>query len=44
MSLTPEEAYFQLGRLVAEMPDLAAGAITPETKAWLARADLGATF
>jgi hypothetical protein len=40
MSLTPEEAYFQVGRLVAELPDLTAGAITPETKAWLARADL----
>jgi hypothetical protein len=39
MSFTPEEAYFQLGRLVAELPDLAAGPIAPATKAWLERAD-----
>jgi hypothetical protein len=39
MSLTSEEVLFQLGRLVAELPDLAAGPITPETKAWLERAD-----
>jgi hypothetical protein len=38
MSLTPEELYFELGRLLAEMPDLATGPITPETNRWLARA------
>jgi hypothetical protein len=30
MSLTPEELYFELGRLMAEMPELATGPITPE--------------
>jgi hypothetical protein len=40
MSLMPEEAYFQLGRLLAELPDLAADPITPETKTWLERAHL----
>ena len=40
MSLTPEEAYFQLGNLVAELPDLATGPITPEMKAWLRREEL----
>src|SRR6266700_3794122 len=39
MSISPEEAYFQLGRLLAELPDLAAGEITPAIKAWLKRAD-----
>lgn len=38
MSLTPEEVYFQLGTLMAELPDLAAGPTTPEMKAWLLRA------
>jgi hypothetical protein len=38
MPLTPEEAYFQLGTLVTELPDLSAGPITPEMKAWLKRA------
>lgn len=38
MSLTPEELYFDLGRLVAEMPDLATAEITPETSDWIARA------
>jgi hypothetical protein len=38
MSLTPEELYFELGRLLAEMPDLATGPITPEITRWLARA------
>ena len=38
MSLTPEEVYFQLGTLIAEQPDLAAGPTTPEMKAWLRRA------
>jgi hypothetical protein len=39
MSSTPEESYLQLGRLLAELPDLAAGEITPAMKAWLKRAD-----
>jgi hypothetical protein len=39
MSLTPDESYFELGRLLAEVPDLAAGEITPAIKAWLKRAD-----
>src|SRR3981189_1179797 len=34
MSLTPEEAHFQLGNLVTDLPDLE-GPITPETDAWL---------
>ena len=38
MSLTPEAFYLQLGGLVAEMPDLANGPITPEVNRWLARA------
>jgi hypothetical protein len=38
MSMTPEALYLQLGRLVAEMPDLANGPITPEMNAWLGRA------
>jgi hypothetical protein len=38
MPLTPEEVYFQLGSLIAEQPDLAAGPTTPEMKAWLRRA------
>ena len=38
MSMTPEELYFELGRLLAEMPDLATGPITPEINRWLARA------
>jgi hypothetical protein len=38
MSLTPEELYLRLGSLVAEMPDLASGPITPETNLWLGRA------
>jgi hypothetical protein len=39
MSLTPEEVYFQLGRLVADLPDLAADPLTSATKTWLERAD-----
>ena len=39
MSLTPDEAYFQLGRLLAEVPDLGGGEITPAVRAWLKRAD-----
>ena len=38
MSLTPEALYLQLGSLVAEMPDLAHGPITPEMNQWLGRA------
>ena len=38
MSLTPEALYFQLGRLVAEMPDLASDPITPATVEWMGRA------
>jgi hypothetical protein len=38
VSLTPEALYLQLGRLVAEMPDLAHGPITPEMNQWLGRA------
>jgi hypothetical protein len=36
--LTPEALYLQLGSLVAEMPDLAHGPITPEINRWLGRA------
>jgi hypothetical protein len=36
--MSPEEAYFALGNLVAEQPDLAAGPLTPDKKAWLRRA------
>jgi hypothetical protein len=39
MSLSPDESYFELGRLLAELPDLAAGEITPSIRAWLKRAD-----
>jgi hypothetical protein len=38
MPLTPEELYLQLGSLVAEMPDLAHGPITPEVNRWMGRA------
>jgi hypothetical protein len=38
MSLTPEALYLQLGSLVAEMPDLTTGPITPEINKWLGRA------
>jgi hypothetical protein len=37
---TPEALYLQLGSLVAEMPDLAHGPITPEMNRWLGRAAL----
>ena len=33
--LTPEAIYLRLGALVAEMPDLAQGPITPEVNRWL---------
>jgi hypothetical protein len=35
---SPEALYLQLGNLVAEMPDLANGPITPEMNRWLGRA------
>jgi hypothetical protein len=38
VSLTPEALYLQLGSLVAQMPDLANGPITPEMNQWLGRA------
>ena len=38
MSLTPEELYLQLGSLVQQMPDLAAGPITNDVNRWLGRA------
>jgi hypothetical protein len=38
VSLTPEQQYLQLGSLIAEMPDLASGPITPEMNQWLGRA------
>jgi hypothetical protein len=31
--------YFELGRLIAEMPELASGPITPEVQRWLASAN-----
>jgi hypothetical protein len=39
MLLTPEKLYFDLGRLMAEMPELASGPITPGVQHWLASAD-----
>jgi hypothetical protein len=38
MALTPVALYFELGHLAAEIPDLAAGPITPELEQWLGRA------
>ena len=38
--LTPEAIYLQLGALVAEMPDLAHGPITPDMNRWLGQAAL----
>jgi hypothetical protein len=38
MTHTPEAIYLQLGQLVAEMPDLATGPITPEMNEWMGRA------
>jgi hypothetical protein len=37
--LTPERLYLELGRLLAEMPELAEGPITPEMRRWLASAN-----
>jgi hypothetical protein len=39
MLLTPENLYFELGRLIVEMPELASGPITPEVQRWLASAN-----
>jgi|tagenome__1003787_1003787.scaffolds.fasta_scaffold20833182_1 hypothetical protein len=39
MLLRPEKLYFELGRLIAEMPELASGPITAEVQRWLASAD-----
>ena len=39
MLMAPERLYLELGRLIAEMPELASGPITPELQRWLARAD-----
>jgi hypothetical protein len=38
MSLTPEALYYQLGSLVAEIPELAADPTTPEANQWIERA------
>src|SRR5262249_11408871 len=38
MPLTPEALYYQLGSLIAEIPELASGPITPETSQWMLRA------
>ena len=38
MPLTPEALYYQLGSLVAEIPELASGPMTPETDQWILRA------
>jgi hypothetical protein len=38
MLVEPEAAYFQLGGLLAEMPDLGSGPITPEIDQWAKRA------
>jgi hypothetical protein len=35
----PETVYFELGRLIAEMPELASGPITPDVEHWLASAN-----
>jgi hypothetical protein len=39
MLIAPERLYLELGRLMAEMPELASGPITPELQRWLARAE-----
>jgi hypothetical protein len=38
MSLTPEELYLELGRLMARMPEIDTATITPEIDHWLSRA------
>jgi hypothetical protein len=37
--LAPEKLYLDLGRLIAETPDLASGPVTPEVRRWLAIAN-----
>jgi hypothetical protein len=37
--LAPEKLYLDLGRLIAETPELASGPITPEVRRWLAIAN-----
>jgi hypothetical protein len=37
-SIAPEALYLQLGQLIAEMPDLETGQVSPETNRWLGRA------
>ena len=39
MQLTPERLYFDLGRLIADMPDLASAPMTRELQSWLASAN-----
>jgi hypothetical protein len=39
MLLTPEKLYFELGRLIAEMPELTSGPITREVQRWLTSAN-----
>src|SRR4029079_9927711 len=38
MLLTPERLYLEVGRLIAEMPELASGAITSKVQRWLGTA------
>jgi len=38
MLLTPERLYLEVGRLIAEMPELASGAITSKVQRWLVTA------
>jgi hypothetical protein len=38
MQVTPERLYFDLGRLMADMPDLASAPMTRELQTWLASA------
>jgi len=39
MQLTPERLYFDLGRLIADMPELASAPMTRELQSWLASAN-----
>jgi hypothetical protein len=39
MLLNPQNLYFELGRLLAQMPDLTSGRLTPEIHRWLASAN-----
>ena len=40
MLLTSEKLYLELGRLIAEMPDLEEGPLTPDVQRWLESASL----